>query len=85
MSVLIVGVALFAELTNTLDVMRLFVSVAVPSVVVNPPVALVALPSAVTTPVPVVVVAGAAPAPPPNTIAFAANAADDAHVLALEK
>lgn len=42
-------------------------------------------PSAVTTPVPVVVVAGAAPAPPPMTIAFAARAADDAHVEALLK
>lgn len=43
------------------------------------------MPSAVKTPVPVVVVAGAAPAPPPTTIAFAARAADVAHVEALEK
>jgi hypothetical protein len=42
-------------------------------------------PKAVTTPVPVVVVLGATPAPPPITKAFAANAALDAHVLALEK
>ena len=42
-------------------------------------------PNAVTTPVPVVVVAGATPAPPPMTKAFAANAADDAQVLADEK
>ena len=42
-------------------------------------------PNAVTTPVPVVVVAGATPAPPPTTKAFAANAAEDAQVLADEK
>ena len=44
-----------------------------------------AVPSAVTTPVPVVVVDGATPAPPPITKAFAARAAEDAHVEALEK
>jgi hypothetical protein len=41
--------------------------------------------SAVTTPVPVVVVAGVTPAPPPRTIAPAARAAEDAHVVPLEK
>lgn len=40
---------------------------------------------AVTTPVPVVVVAGAVPAPPPKTIALAANAAEVAQVVPLEK
>ena len=43
------------------------------------------VPRAVITPVPVVVVLGAAPAPPPIIKAFAAKAADEAHVLALEK
>jgi hypothetical protein len=42
-------------------------------------------PKAVTTPVPVVVVAGAAPAPPPKTIELAANAAEVAQVVPLEK
>lgn len=37
-------------------------------------------PSAVMMPVPVVTVDGATPAPPPTTIAFAASAAEDAHV-----
>lgn len=43
------------------------------------------VPRAVITPVPVVVVLGAAPAPPPITKAFTVRAADEAHVLALEK
>jgi hypothetical protein len=42
-------------------------------------------PKAVTTPVPVVIEAGAAPAPPPINNAFAAKAADVAHVEELEK
>ena len=42
-------------------------------------------PSAVTTPVPVVMVEGAMPAPPPIISAFAVNAAEVAHVVALLK
>ena len=51
----------------------------------GPPVPDDAPASNVITPAPVVVVAGAAPAPPPIIKAFAANAADDAHVDALLK
>lgn len=65
--------------------MRLLVSVAVPLPVGKPLAVFVLLPRAVTTPVPVVVVAGAAPAPPPKTIALAANAAEVAQVVPLEK
>ena len=63
----------------------MLVKVAVPSIVVKPPVELVLFPRAVTTPVPVVVVDGAAPAPPPITKALAAKAAEVAQVDALEK
>jgi len=56
-----------------------------PPLTTNAPAVPVLTPNAVTTPVPVVVVAGATPAPPPMTKAFAANAADDAQVLADEK
>ncbi len=61
------------------------VMVAVLLVTSTDPAAPMLLPNAVTTPVPVVVVAGATPAPPPRTIAFAASAADDAHVDELLK
>ena len=53
-----------------------------PPLTTNAPADPVLIASAVNTPVPVVVVAGAAPAPPPMTIAFAARAADVAHVEA---
>jgi hypothetical protein len=53
--------------------------------VAKPFVVLTLLPMAVRTPVPVVVVDGATPAPPPMTIAFAAKAAEDAHVVPLLK
>jgi hypothetical protein len=56
-----------------------------PPLTTNAPAVPTFVPSAVKTPVPVVVVLGATPAPPPITMAFAANAAEDAHVEALEK
>jgi hypothetical protein len=60
-----------AGVTNAGEVVRL---IAPEPLAVNP--------RAVRTPVPVVVVAGATPAPPPTTKAFAASAADEAHVEA---
>ena len=56
-----------------------------PPLTTNAPAVPVLTPKAVRTPVPVVVVLGATPAPPPITRAFAVNAAEDAHVDALEK
>jgi hypothetical protein len=47
--------------------------------------ALEGVPRNVRTPAPVVVVDGAIPAPPPTTRAFAANAAEVAQVVPLEK
>ena len=79
-----VSVAVDAVL-NVLGSMRLLVNVAVPLPVGNPLAVFVLLPMAVVTPVPVVVVLGATPAPPPITRAFAANAAEVAHVVPLEK
>lgn len=79
-----VSVAVDAEL-EVRGSMRLLVNVAVPLPVGKPLAVFVLLPRAVTTPVPVVVVAGATPAPPPKTIALAANAAEVAQAVALEK
>jgi hypothetical protein len=59
--------------------------VPVSSVIAESKFALDGVPKNVSTPVPVVVVAGAAPAPPPMTRALAANAAEEAHVVPLEK
>jgi hypothetical protein len=56
-----------------------------PPFTTNAPAVPTFVPKAVKTPVPVVVVEGATPAPPPITIAFAANAADVAQVVALLK
>ena len=56
-----------------------------PPLTTNAPAEPVLTPRAVTTPVPVVTVAGAAPAPPPTTRAFAANSAELAQVVPLEK
>ena len=56
-----------------------------PPLVTKEPAVPTFVPRAVTTPVPVVVVLGATPAPPPITKAFADKAADDAHVVLLEK
>lgn len=56
-----------------------------PPLTTNAPADPVFTPSAVITPVPVVTVDGAAPAPPPMTNAFAANAAEVAHVVPLLK
>jgi hypothetical protein len=52
----------------------------VTALVIKPPAEFTLLPMAVKTPVPVVVVTGDAPAPPPITMAFAAKAAEEAHV-----
>lgn len=56
-----------------------------PPLTTKAPIAPVFTPKAVITPVPVVVVLGAVPAPPPIIKKFAVRAADEAHVLALEK
>ena len=53
--------------------------------VTNAPAEPTLTPKAVATPVPVVIVLGAAPAPPPTINALAVNAAEDAHVVPLEK
>lgn len=70
---------------DTRGSIRLFVSVAVPLMVVKPSVEFAAFPSAVRTLAPVVVVEGATPAPPPITNALAVRAAELAMVLDAEK
>jgi hypothetical protein len=61
---------------DTRGSIRLLVSVAVPLMVVKPPVAFALLPRAVRTPVPVVVEVIAAPDPPPIKIALAVKVPD---------